>query len=200
MARPGAPLGPDEEPETISPRRGEVAVGTVDVVSRGDAGTSGRPGLRRASPDGVFGPLLPAPVTRPALAFGPVVAIDAAGRSVLAFQEKRAPKAFGRQAPVYAVTERRPGVFGARQVLDRGPAERPRLLPYGTGALAVWETRGNRWRVAVERDGRFRAAPAPVGGPGTATDAPGLAVGGRFAGLAWIAPDGSVRASVGSGL
>lgn len=198
------PLVAPERIETVAPGRADVAIGTVDAVHSGDAGVSGTPGLMRADEQGVFGPLLQAPVTRPGYALGPVAAIDNAGRSVLVYQEKSVPKAFSRVAPIYAVSGPAPGPFGTRQTLDAGNARLPALLAYRTGALAAWEAPHNRWGVAVERGGRFARVPAPPGGPSNVGEdfnfSRGMAASGRYAALTWTARDGSVRVSLATAL
>lgn len=168
-------------------------VGTTQVEQEGDAGIQGLPGLSRAGADDLLGaPLHPA-VKHSNRALEPDVTIDGSGRSVLVFQEKSAPRAFERTAPVYA------SVAGAsRQTLDSGEAYQPTVRPLGTGAIAVWQATKARWGIAIERDGRFQSAAAPSG-PGPAfRDAHGaydLATSGNHAVLAWIAADGSVRIS-----
>lgn len=197
-----AQIGPKQVIETVAAGRGDVALGTVDVSHSGDVGLSGQPGLLRADARGVFGAPLAAPVTNPGRAFGPVVAIDGSGRNVLVYQEKAAPKAFSRLAPISAVTGPRSGAFGARQILDRRPAYFPQMTAYRTGAIVVWEAPRHRWGVAIERDGRFVAAPTPAGGPSNVGEdfirSRDLAAGGRYAALTWTASDGSVRVSVGA--
>jgi hypothetical protein len=72
------------------------------------------------------------------------------------------------------------------------------VRPLGSGAIAVWSAPRARWGVAIERNGRFRAAAAPSG-PGPAFRdahyAYDLATSGNHAVLTWIAADGSVRIS-----
>ena len=197
-------LGSRQVIETAGSGRGDVVLGTVDVLHSGDAGASGRPGLLRADAGGAFGSPLAAPVKRPGLAFGPVVAIDGSGHSALVYQEKTAPKAFSRVAPIWGVTAPRGGAFGARQVLDRGLARFPQMRAYRTGAIVAWEAPRHRWGVAVERAGRFVAAPTPAGGPSNVGEDfirnRDMATGGRYAALAWTASDGSVRASIAASL
>jgi hypothetical protein len=198
------PLSTSEQVETVGPWRGDLTLGIVDVLHRGDSGSSGRPGLLRAGANGVFGPLLQAPVIKPGLAFGPVAAVDGKRRSILVYQEKDAPKAFSRVAPIYAVTAARSGAFGARQLLDRRLARFPQVAAYRDGALAVWEAPSHRWGVAVERGGTFRPAPAPAGGPSNVGEDflrnRSLATAGQFAAVVWTARDGGIRASIAAGL
>ena len=197
-------LATREVVESVGQGHGEVVLGTVAVLHSGDAGTSGLPALLRAGAGGVFGAPLAAPVKRAGLAFGPVVAIDGSGRSALVYQEKTAPKAFSRDAPVWVVTAPRGGAFGARQALDRGLARFPQLRPYRSGAIVAWEAPKHRWGVAVERNGRFASGPAPSGGPSAAGEdsirSRDLATAGRYAALAWTASDGSVRVSLAASL
>jgi hypothetical protein len=68
------------------------------------------------------------------------------------------------------------------------------------GAIAAWETAGDRWRIAVERNGTFRPLSPPIG-PGPTTSGEDfnynrdLATAGRYAVLTWSATDGTVRVS-----
>ena len=198
------PLRPGQDVESVGVGRGDVVLGTVDVAHSGDVGVSGRPGLVRADSRGTFGAPLAAPVVRPGLAFGPVAAVDTAGRSVLVYQEKSAPKAFSRLAPLWAVTARLGGTFGARRSLDKGLARFPQMRAYRAGAIVVWEAPNNRWGLALERDGRFEAGPTPAGGPSAMGEdfirSRDIATAGRYAALAWTAKDGSVRASIAASL
>ncbi len=149
----------------------------------------------------MFAAPLVAPVVSATRAFGPVVAIGGAGENVLVYQEKSAPAAFSRSAPVYAVTGPRAGAFGARQVLDQGLARQPAVRTYGTGAVAAWEAPGHRWGIAIERGGLFRPAPAPAGGPSNVGEdfnySRDIATAARYVALTWTAIDGTVRVSIG---
>lgn len=196
------PLGPRQVVETVSPGLGDVSLGTVDVRHSGDAGTSGAPGLLRADARGAFAAPLAAPVTNPGRAFGPVVAIDGTGRSVLVYQEKDDPSPFSRKAPLYAVTASRGGAFGARRVLDRRLVRYPVMRSYRSGAIVAWEAPRNRWGIALERGGRFASAPVPAG-PGPSNMGEDfvrnrdLTAAGRYTALAWTAADATVRVSIG---
>lgn len=192
------PLGPNGVVLTAAPRAGQVAVGAVDVVRRAEAASFGTPSLLRADAQGAFGPPLVAPVLQARRAFAPRVALDGSGRSVLLYQEKLAPDPFGRTAPIYAVTSASPD----RQTVTPAAAMNPIVLAYRGGAIAAWQASGYRWGVAVERRGRFAAAPAPRGGGPSQMGEDFLysrtmATGGRYAALAWTAHDGSIRVSVG---
>lgn len=195
------PLGPSEAVETVGPGTGAVALGTIDVHRRGDAGAFGLPGLLRLRADGTFAPALAAPVVSANRAFGPVVAIDRAGRDVLVYQEKTRAAPFSRSAPVYAVTATPGGAAGARQLLDGNDAYLPLVRSYRDGAIAAWETPRNRWRVSIERGGAFTRAPAPSGGPSRVGEdfnySRDMSTGGRYVVLCWTAIDGSIRASTG---
>jgi hypothetical protein len=197
------PITKNQDVETVATGRGDVLLGTVDVEKGGEAGSLGTPGLRRAGPDGIFGPQLLAPVSVAHLAFGPVVAIDGSGRSVLVYQEKDKAAAFSRDAPVYAVTAAAGEPLPAtRQKLDSSRAYQPAVRPYGSGAVAAWETGKGTWGVALERDGRFTKAKAPAGGPSSIGEDfaynRDMATRGRYIVLTWTAKDGSVRASRGT--
>ena len=76
------------------------------------------------------------------------------------------------------------------------------MRTYRTGTIVVWESPRHRWGVAVERDGRFVAAPAAAGGPSDVGEDfirnRDLGTGGRYAALTWTADDGSVRVSIGA--
>jgi hypothetical protein len=195
------PIGPGDAVETVGPGAGAVALGTIDVRRRGDAGTLGVPGLLRLAADGTFAPALAAPVLSANRAFGPVVAIDGAGRDVLVYQEKTRSTPFSRSAPIYAVAATPGGAPAARQLLDRSDAYLPLVRGYRDGAIAAWETPRNRWRVSIERRGTFTPAPAPSGGPSRVGEdfnySRDMSTGGRYVVLCWTAIDGSIRASVG---
>ncbi|MEA2220004.1 MAG: hypothetical protein QOJ35_2630 [Solirubrobacteraceae bacterium] len=197
------PLAAGTEVETVGPGAGAVALGTIDVQGGGEVGTQGVPGLLRIGPGGTFAPNRTGPVRSARRALGPVVAIDGSDRDVLVYQEKDRPAAFSRDAPVYAVVSNPLSPFGARQVLDRGLAHEPAVSAYRDGAVAAWQAPGNRWRVSVERDGRFERAQVPAGpGPSMVGEdfnySHDMAADGRYVVLAWTALDGSVRASVGT--
>ncbi len=135
-------------------------------------------------------------------AFGPNVAIDGAGRSVLVYQEKDHAAPFSRSAPVYAVTAPPGQPFAGRQQLDGGSARQPSVMAYGKGAIAAWQGPGLRWRVSVERGGTFRRAPVPDGaGPSNVSQDyhfnRDMVTNGRYVVLCWTALDGSIRAAVG---
>ncbi len=196
------PLAPRTVVETVGPGAGAVALGTIDVLGGGEAGDQGVPGLMRLGPGAAFAPIKTGPVKAPKRALGPVVAIDGSGRDVLVYQEKDRPAAFSRDAPAYAVVSAPGSPFGARQVLDRGRVHQPAVSAYRDGAVAAWQAPGNRWRVSVERDGRFKRAEAPAGpGPSNVGEdfhySHDMAANGRYVVLTWTALDGSVRASIG---
>lgn len=195
------PLGPTDTIETVAPSGGDVALGMITVHRRGDAGTLGVPALLRHDAGGTFAPAVTAPVVSASRAFGPVVAIDGSGRSVLVYQEKSHSTPFSRSAPIYAVSAKPGGAPGARQVLDTSEAYLPLLRSYRDGAIAAWEAPGHRWHVSIERGGTFKPAAAPAGGPSTVGEdfaySRDLATGGRYAVLCWTAIDGSIRASIG---
>lgn len=145
-----------------------------------------------------FGTPVVAPVASARRAFAPRVAIDGSGRSVLLYQEKDAPAAFSRSAPLYAVTS----TSAARQTLTVAVVLNPMVLAYRGGAIAAWQAPGHRWGVALERHGRFSPAPVPRGaGPSQMGEdflySRALATGGPYAALVWTAHDGSIRVSVG---
>jgi hypothetical protein len=132
-----------------------------------------------------------------------VVAIDGSARSVLVYQEKTVPQAFSRLAPVYAVAAAPGQPLGPRQLLDGALTDEPTVRPYGAGAIAAWRRPGDRWGVAVERNGTFTKVAAPAGrGPSKVGEdfvySRGVATAGRYAALIWTAVDGTIRVSVGS--
>lgn len=179
---------------------GPLAFGTMDLERHGSWIVPASPGVIVSPAIDVFGPSLKAgligPTTR---GQNPAVAIDAAGHVALAYQEKTSARA-GSRAPVWATTtDASAGPLAKPVQLDADRAFPPRVLAYRDGALVAWAVNKVRWGLAVERDGRFRPAAAPPGRPSDiGNDSRDLAVAGRYAGLAWIEPDGSVRASVGS--
>lgn len=196
------PLSPRVAVETVAIGTGAVAWGTIDVKRSGDAGFLGVPGVIVAQPDGAFGPALPAAMSGPPTrGLHPVVAIDGSGRAVLVYQQKTGPHPFDRSGPVWAATGRAAGPLTTPSRLDGGLAYQPTVRAYGDGAVAAWTTSAQRWAVAVERGGIFRSADAPTGRPSTAGEDfsynRDLTTAGRYAGLAWVDRDGSVRASVG---
>jgi hypothetical protein len=197
------PLGPSDVVQTVAPAGGAVAFGTIGVARRGEGDTVfGIPGVQRMAAGGAYEPPHAAGVTDARRAFGSVVAIDGAGRSVLVYQEKDHPAPFSRQAPVYAVTAPSGERFAERQRLDGGAARQPSLIAYGTGAVAAWQVPGLRWRVSVERGGVFRRAPVPDGpGPSLVSQDfyvnRDMVTNGRYVVLCWTALDGSIRAAVG---
>lgn len=196
-------LGASEAIETVAPRGGALALGTIDTRNRGDAGSFGVPGMLRVAVGGAIGPVRPAPVVVPRRSFGPVVAIDGAGRDVLVYQEKDHAAAFSRRAPLYAVTAPAGEAFATRRRLDGGEAYQPAVLPYRDGAIVAWQAAEGRWRLSIERGGSLRRAPAPSGpGPSHVGEDfnynHDMATRGRHVVLCWTALDGSVRASVGT--
>ena len=198
---PASAVGEDEI-ETTYGTVSALVLATIRVRHSGDAGVLGLPGLARAGADDVVGAPLRPRSTNPNTSLAPDVTVDGSGRSVLVFQQKTAPQAFQRTAPVYAsVAAAGASAFGARQRLDARKASEPSVRPLGRGAIAVWQAPDARWGVAIERNGTFRHAAAPSG-PGPemglgedALNAFDLATHGSRAVLAWIAPDGSVRVS-----
>jgi hypothetical protein len=197
-----APRRGQERLETVGVGAGDVAIGTIDVREDGDALTLGAPGVLRANGTGAFGALLPAPVVKPTRSFGPVVAIDGSGRNVLVYQEKRKPQAFSELAPVYAAVGSPTARLRSRQVLATSQSYHPTVRPYGDGAIAAWEAPRNRWGVAVEHAGRFQRVSAPTSGPSLLGEDfvynRDLETAGRYAVLAWTAPDATIRVSVGT--
>jgi hypothetical protein len=186
--------------ESIAAGPDAIALGTVDVENSGDAGTLGQPGVVRGPLGGPFAPLRPAFVKRANKSFGPVVGIDGAGRTLLAYQEKSEASAFSRSAPLYAATATPGSPFGAtRTTLDRTRVDEPLVQRLGGGAIVAWD-RGTTWGVALERAGRFRRVGSPAGGPGElgrdAVTNRALATAGDYAALAWEDPAGEIRASV----
>jgi len=185
--------------ESVGLRGDQVAVGTVAVANSGDAGTLGTPGVVRGALTGGFGDVALGQVVQPGRAFGPLAAVDAAGNSVLVFQEKRAPSDFQRHAPLYGQVGPAAGPLGRPRVtLDSREAQEPQAAPIGDGVLVAWDSAG-RWGAALERDGRFQRLSSPLGGPDPTHDANtnrALATGGRFALLAWEALDGRMHASI----
>jgi hypothetical protein len=195
-----AAVGKDDI-ETVFASASALVLGTTQVVLGGDAGVLGVPSLARAGADDNVGAPLRAPVRRPSRGLAPDVTIDGSGRSVLVFQEKTKPRAFSRNAPVYATVASAGATFTARSRLDGGEAYQPTVRRLGPGAIAAWQRPGSRWGVAIERDGRFHRAPAPRG-PGPMMHlgedfnyAYDLAGNGDYAVLAWVAADGSIRLS-----
>lgn len=196
-----APLAQNVDVQTVGPNRGAVAVGVTAATRGGESVTLGVPGLVRIGVGNALSPARPVPVVRATRAFGPVVTIDGSSRDVVVYQEKTRSRAFSRNAPIYAVAADAGAAFGARQRLDAADAYQPHVRPYRSGAIVAWQS-GDRWGVSIERDGRFRRAPAPVGpGPsGVGEDFHfnrDLATRARYAVLAWTARDASVRISIG---
>ncbi len=183
-----------DEIATVFANASALVTGSVDVVTGGDAGVLGAPGIARAGADDVLGPPVRPAVAKPGRALAPDVTIDGSGRSVIVYQEKTRSQAFHREAPVYAS-------IGSRQRLDSRQAYQPTVRPLGPGAIAVWQAPGARWGVAVERDGRFKRVAGPSGaGPQMHLGedfnyAYGFATNGGFAVLTWVAADGSIRVS-----
>lgn len=195
----------DDAVETVWATRESLLLGTLDVRHGGDAGLLGLPSLARAATGAPVPAALRAPTRSPGSALAPHVTIDGSGRSVLAYQEKDSPAAFSRRAPVY-VTVAPPGAsrLPRRQRLDAQLGYEPAVRPLGPGAIAVWQAPKERWRVAVETDGRFRRVSAPRGpGPsGYGEDfnyAYDVQSAGRHAVLAWVSRDGAIRLSERSG-
>ena len=189
--------------ESVAPGGGSLALGTTDVRLGGEAASFGIPGLVRVTAGGAILPTRAAGVQVPRRAFGPVVALDGAGRDVIVYQEKDRPAAFSTTAPLYGATAARGRAFSARRTLDAGRAAQPAVRRYRDGAIVAWESPGRRWRVSIERGGRFEPAPAPDGlGPSHIGQDfhynRDMVASGRWVVLAWTAIDGSIRASVGS--
>jgi len=189
----------DTDIETVATNAGAIALGTVDVVNGGDAGTLGRPGAARGPLHGPFGLVRPAFVREPGKAFGAVAGIDGSARTVLAYQEKTSASAFSRAAPLYAMSARPDLPFRRRTQLDSTRVTEPLVQSLGAGALVAWD-RGSTWGVALERAGRFRRIGSPSGGPGElgrdAITNRALATAGAYAALAWEDEAGDIRASV----
>src|SRR5262249_33116742 len=145
-----APQGVDTQ--TVFGTTDALVLGTITEESSGDAGVQGVPGLARAGADDLLGAPFPARVTKPTRGLAPDVTTDGSGRSVLVFQEKDRPRAFSREAPVYASVAQ-PGAtaLGTRQLLDTRQAYQPTVRPFGPGAIAVWQNPHDRWGVAIER-------------------------------------------------
>jgi hypothetical protein len=197
------PLASSQRIETVGPSATALALGVIDERNAGDAGTFGIPALLHVAAGPTFGAVRPAGVVVPRRAFGPVVAIDGAGRDVIVYQEKDRAAAFSREGPVYAATAAPSEPLSARRRLDGGLAYEPAVLPYGRGAIVAWQASGSRWRVSIERGGVFRSAPAPAGrGPSRVGEDfnynHDMAAAGRHVALVWTAQDGSIRASVGT--
>lgn len=188
--------------EGVAVGDGPVAFATLGVKRSGDAGALGIPGVTVAQATDVFGPPLAAELTGPPTrGLSPGVAIARSGRVVLVYQEKSASHPFERDAPVWATTTDSPAGPLAKPVrLDAGEAYDPSVRAYRDGAIVAWATGQHRWGVAVEHGGAFSPAAAPPGRPSPIGGVPSrdLAVAGRYAGLTWTEPDGSIRASVGS--
>lgn len=184
-------LGEDGEIETVFANAQQLILGVIDVRSSGDASSSGIPGFSLDGAVPVF-----ARVSKPTRGLAPDVAIDGSGRSVLVYGEKTGPKAFSREAPVYASIAGGPG-----RRLTSAQGYEPTVRPLGPGAIAVWQLPGAKWGVAVERDGAFRTVAAPRGpGPRRYLGedfhyAYDLAANGTRAVLTWVAADGSIRVS-----
>lgn len=196
------PLGQRGQIETVALGDRDVAVGVTDARLGGESNTFGVPQLLRADSQGAFGPPFVAPVANERKAFDPVVAIDGSGRNVLLFQEKTGVSSFSSSAPLYAVVGTEGDMTARRRTLDGGRAYQPALAPLGSGAIAAWQSRDNKWRVAIERGGVFDAAAAPSGlGPSIVGEDfhynRNMATHGRYVVLAWVAKDASVRMSVG---
>lgn len=189
--------------ESVAPGGGSLALGTTDVRLGEEAASFGIPGLVRVTTGGAILPTRAAGVTVPRRAFGPVVALDGAGRDVIVYQEKDRRSPFSTTAPLCAATATRGGAFSARRTLDAGRASQPAVRRYRGGAIVAWEAPGRRWLVSIERGGRFDPAPAPNGrGPSHIGQDfhynRDMVVSGRWVVLAWTAIDGSIRASVGT--
>jgi hypothetical protein len=185
-------LGDRDAIESVFADATDQIAGFVRVHTGGDAGVLGEPGfVRSAGASSLVAPSL-VPGVKPTRGLAPSATIDGAGRSVLVYQEKARAEAFSREAPVYA------SLGAGRQRLDAGDGYQPAVRPLADGAIATWRHAPDRWRVAIEHDGRFRAAPVPSGrGPSY----PGedfsynhdLATSGHHAVLAWTGRDGGVR-------
>jgi hypothetical protein len=190
------PVGEDGRIETVFANASRLLLGVIDVRTEGDAGVSGIPGTAVADRSDAFAEPRWASVSKPTRGLAPDVTIDGSGRAVLVYQEKDGPRAFSRLAPVFA------SVAGRRaKRLTSGLAYQPTVRPLGAGAIAVWQGPGDKWGVAIERDGRFAAAPVPSG-PGPERHlgedfhyAYDLATNRGHAVLTWIAADGSIRVS-----
>jgi hypothetical protein len=189
-------LGENTVIETVFASAKRLILGLLDVRTGGDAGDTGIPGIAAAGADDALGPPAWTAITQPTRGLEPDATIDGSGRTVLVFQQKDGPRAFSRVAPVYASV-----AGGRRTPLTSQQASAPTVRPLGPGALAVWPAPHGKWGVAIERGGRFRAAPAPTGpGPGEDfLDAYDLATSGRYAVLTWVSADGAVRVSERSG-
>lgn len=197
-----APLGKSGKIETVAPGARDTALGIVDARLGGESNTFGVPQLLRADSQGAFGPPLIAPVANEKKAFGPVVAIDGSERNVLVYQEKTGVSAFSSSAPLYAVVGEPGGEFGARKLLDSHQARQPAVAPLGSGALAAWQTTGNKWRVSREHGGVFKGVKPPTGlGPSIVGEDfnynRDMAANGSYALLVWTAKDASIRVSRG---
>jgi len=76
------------------------------------------------------------------------------------------------------------------------------MRSYRSGAIVAWEAPRNRWGIALQRGGRFAAAPVPAG-PGPSKMGEDFVrnrdlTAGRYAALAWTAADATVRVSIGA--
>jgi hypothetical protein len=194
-------FGRDDAIETVFANGTDLLTGVLEVHEGGDAGALGVPGIGRVGGLGPLAAPLLVPGVRPSRGLSPVVAIDGSGRSVLVYQEKDGSKAFSRVAPVYAsVAAAGAPALPAGRRLDASEAYQPAVRPFGDGALAVWRNGRGRWGVAIERDGRFRTAPAPSGAGPSSTGEDfsynnDLATNGAHAVLAWTARDGTIHVS-----
>jgi hypothetical protein len=120
-------LPPATNVESLAAGSDAIVPDTIDVANSGDAGTLGRPGVLRGPLAGPFGLPQPAFVKRADRALGPVAGIDGSGRTVFAYQEKKAASAFSRSAPLYAVSAKTGTAIpaGTRTTLDPANVDEP---------------------------------------------------------------------------
>jgi hypothetical protein len=196
------PVTADVTIETVAPGGGGVALGAITGTTGRVGTTFGTPLSMRMTAAGAFAAAQAAPVVVARRAFGPVIAIDGAGRDVLVYQEKDHSSPFSVAAPIYGAVAGPGAPFASRRLLAPGNALQPLVRRSRAGAIVAWEDDAYRWGVAIERDGRFSPVPAPEGrGPSVAGQGfdynRDIATNGRYVVLCWTALDGSIRASVG---
>lgn len=145
---------------------GTLALSGQRVTSSGDAGSSGYP-VAAASLGQGFAQLAGPSVQNPNRNFG-ALALPTRGDDVsLLWQQKKAPSAFARAAPILAAPVRAGGRMVRRPSrVTRRAAREPQVvgLPGGRG-VAVWDDDG-RWGSAQQAaDGSWTRTDAPRGEP-----------------------------------
>jgi hypothetical protein len=153
------------DPELVAAPEGALALAGLKVTRVGDAGSAGRPLAATATtPGSPFGPFAGPSVTNPARNFDPVAVPARGGIVGLLWQQKTAPQAFDRSAPIVATTIGSGGEVRTPIRLSGRAAREPHAVALAEGrGLAVWDDDG-RWGSAEHRpDGSWRRVGAPRG-------------------------------------